>query len=235
MLSSVLGSALRVGRPAWAMQWHRSQVDNELQQVTNDYNMHKLRSSRTRTTRIRTSKKDIKPCDSLRRYVQRAEAAAASSSTARRTRWAAPRSTRWSARSSPPQSGTACKQRSHLQLYALARFGVDVESAQVLYAHVLSRVRQRAAALGSVQPVRVSLRASEALTPSASEDASWFAALYARVCAHGVCDLGCDLGYSGRIEARQAAHTLLGWWRIRCSAGVKIEPPWRSTPRGGRG
>ncbi len=84
MLSSVLGSASRVGRPAWAMQWHRSQVDNELQQVTNDYNMHKRRSSRTRTTRttrIRTSKKDIKPCDSLRRYVQRAEAAAASSPT----------------------------------------------------------------------------------------------------------------------------------------------------------
>ena len=28
---------------------------------------------------------------------------------------------------------------------------------------------------------------------------------------------------SGRIEARQAAHTLLGWWRIRRSAGVTIE------------
>ena len=40
MLSPTLGLTSSVSRPEWASQWHRPQVNNEYQQVSDDYKLH---------------------------------------------------------------------------------------------------------------------------------------------------------------------------------------------------
>ena len=100
MLSPTLGLTSSVSRPEWASQWHRPQVNNEYQQVSDDYKLHMQTFGNTvRAVRLRSSKQDSRPCDALRRYVQRAEERAAALPTMpRRTRWGPPntaRRTRW--------------------------------------------------------------------------------------------------------------------------------------------
>ena len=74
MLSPTLGLTSSVSRPEWASQWHRPQVNNEYQQVSDDYKLHMQTFGNTvRAVRLSSSKQDSRPCDALRRYVQRAE------------------------------------------------------------------------------------------------------------------------------------------------------------------
>ena len=70
MLSPTLGLTSSVSRPEWASQWHRPQVNNEYQQVSDDYKLHMQTFGNTvRAVRLRSSKQDSRPCDALRRYV----------------------------------------------------------------------------------------------------------------------------------------------------------------------
>ena len=93
-----------------------------------------------RAVRLRSSKQDSRPCDALRRYVQRAEERAAAlptmprrgpPNTARRTRWG------------PCAAHCVEQPVNALRLYALARFGFDATDAWRRLARARASLRWR--------------------------------------------------------------------------------------------
>ena len=124
---------------------------------------------------------DARPCDALRRYMQRAETRATTrQAVAQATH--APRS-RWGARPEQPR----CAEGSHgtraLRLYALTRFSIDETQPSRVYQRLLEHVREQVAALASVPVTITTLRATDALPACSSADAGRFAAMF-----HGVCE-----------------------------------------------
>ena len=136
MQSSTLGLASNASRPGWALSWRRPQVIDEKKQVINDYeNFKRTRSSSLRAVQLRRSMADARPCDALRRYMQRAETRATTRrAVAQATH--APRS-RWGARPEQP----ICAEGNHgtraLRLYALTRFSIDETQPSRVYQRLL--------------------------------------------------------------------------------------------------
>ena len=107
------------------MPWRRPQVPNEKKQVSDDYEHFKQTvGRRMQAVQLRSSRADRRPCDALRRYVQRASARAAEvhaqATRTPRTRWAA----RVEEHGKPSCMPSTCGI-SALRLYVMTRFAVD--------------------------------------------------------------------------------------------------------------